>query len=464
MTQMRKLLFVLALVLVACGQVGELSTNTTVTTLPTGSNSSPTTSAPSGQPMEIQNCVTPPITFSGLCEVHELLAEWHVDRPLSDSDLAGVATRALSDFTTTETEEPPRTFFCAVPSEAFVGFCEKLSAMITRSQVPIGSAVDHAVSAMVDRTLGPFTYYVPPGQAGTFRSNGVVSGVGVLLDATDAAGSKCAVLGGACSLEVVFVLEDNPGADAGLTAGDTITAVDGQSVDGKGFSATAGLIAGDETGMVELTILREGESSTLTIERAELTVPTVVVRLPQPDTGYIRIPDFEDDIPALVDEGLRSLAEASPSSIVLDLRDNPGGYVDSAVAVASQFIDGGTVLSTFDPDEETEYTATTGGLVTEQQLIVLVNQGSASAAEIVAGALRDRRSATIVGTNTFGKDAVQIPFDLRNGGKLYVAVARWATPTGTTVGNGGLVPDRELEFSADMTIEEAVEVALDAAS
>jgi carboxyl-terminal processing protease len=461
---MRKLLFVLAFTLAACGQTGGQGNDTTIATQPTESAPSPTTTMPAGLPLEIQTCATPPVTFSGLCQVHELLAGWHVDRPLSDSDLAGVATRALSDFITTETEEPPRTFICAVPNEAFVDFCHELSEMITRSQVPIGPAVDHAVTAMVDRMLGPFTYYVPPDQAGTFRSNGVVSGVGVLLDATDAAGSKCAVLGGACSLEVVFVLEDNPGADAGLAPGDTITAVDGQSVDGKGFSATAGLIAGDETGTVDLAILREGESFTLTIERAELTIPTVVVRLPQPGVGYIRIPDFEDDIPALVDEGLRSLAETLPTSIVLDLRDNPGGYVDSAVDVASQFIDGGPVLGTFGPDEEIEYTATTGGLVTDQQLIVLVNQGSASAAEVLAGALRDRRSATIVGTNTFGKDAVQIRFDLRNGGELYIAVARWATPNGTTVGNGGLVPDRELEFSADMTIEEAVEAALEASS
>jgi carboxyl-terminal processing protease len=336
--------------------------------------------------------------------------------------------------------------------------------MITKSQVPVGDAVDHAVTAMVDQLLGPFTYYVPPDQVGTFRSNGVVSGVGILLDATDAAGSKCAVLGGACSLEVVFVLDENPGAEAGLMAGDIITEVDGQAVDGKGFTATAGLIAGDETGVVDLTVLRDAESVTFAIERAELTVPTVEVRLPQPEVGYIRIPDFEDDIPRLVDDGLESLAEVSPATIVVDLRDNPGGLVQSAIDVASQFVDGGTVLETFAPDENLLYTASEGGLATNERLIVLVNQGSASAAEVVAGALRDRRSALIVGRTTFGKDAVQIPFSLRNGGELYVAVARWATPNGTTVGDGGLIPDRELEFAADMTTEEVVEAALDAVS
>jgi carboxyl-terminal processing protease len=336
--------------------------------------------------------------------------------------------------------------------------------MIVRSGVPVGAAVDHAVTAMVDQTLGPFTYYVPPDQVGTFRSNGVVSGIGVLLDARDAAGSKCAVLGGACGLEVVFVLEENPGAEAGLAAGDTIVAVDGRTVEGMGFATTASLIAGDETGTVELTVDREGDSLTFSIVRAELTVPTVEVRLPQPSVGYLRIPDFEDDIPSLVVEGLESLAEISPSTIVVDLRDNPGGFVDSAVDVTSEFVDGGVVLETFGPDEEFQYTATSGGLATNERLIVLVNQGSASAAEVVAGALRDRRSATIVGTPTFGKDAVQIPFELRNGGELYVAVARWATPNGTTVGIGGLIPDRELELTADMTTEDVVEAALDAVS
>ena len=209
---------------------------------------------------------------------------------------------------------------------------------------------------------------------------------------------------------------------------------------------------------------RAGESLTFTIERSELTVPTVRVELPLPNVGYLRIPDFEDDIPGLVSEALDSLSEFDPGTIVVDLRDNPGGFIDASVDVASEFINGGLVLESFGPDEHVEYTATEDGLATSQRLIVLVNRATASAAEIVAGALRDRRGAVLVGTNTFGKDAVQIPFTLRNGGELYVAVARWATPNGLTAGNGGLTPDRELELSTEMSVEEIVEAAIAAAS
>jgi carboxyl-terminal processing protease len=351
-----------------------------------------------------------------------------------------------------------------VPHEDFTEFCAQLALMIHESGIAVGPAVDEAVIAMMDHGLDPFTYYVPPDQAGSFRANGLVGGVGLLLDATDAVGSRCAMITATCPLQIVFVLEDNPGADSGLQAGDLIVEVDGVRVEGKGFTATAAAIAGDETGQVEVVVERAGEPLTFTIARSELTVPTVQVDLPMPNVGYLRIPDFEDDIPGLVSEALISLSEFDPGTIVVDLRDNPGGFIDVSVDVASEFISGGLVLESFGPDEHLEYTATDGGLATKQRLIVLVNRGTASAAEIVAGALRDRRGAVIIGTNTFGKDAVQIPFMLRNGGELYVVVARWATPNGQTAGNGGLTPDRELELTTEMSIEEVVEAAIDAAS
>ena len=131
-------------------------------------------------------------------------------------------------------------------------------------------------------------------------------------------------------------------------------------------------------------------------------------------------------------EGLELLLESGPDTIVIDLRDNPGGFIDAAIEVASEFIDGGVVLETVGPDASQLFEAAGGGVATTERLVVVVNQGSASAAEILAGALRDRREAIVVGTTTFGKDAAQIPFDLRNGGELFVTVARWSTPSGLT--------------------------------
>lgn len=461
MARVKKLVVLTSLMLTSCGVLTQPPT-TTPAPPPAVQPVSTTTSG--SQPLEVQNCGAPPVTFSAFCEVYELIQEWHVDRPVADEVLAQVALESLKDHRSNQKEERPRTLFCAVPNDAFVEFCNELASMVWQDEIAIGPAVDEAVVAMTDIGLDPFTYYVPPDQVGSFRQNGVVGGVGVLLDAMNAVGSKCARIDEACPLEIVFVLENNPGADAGLEAGDQIISIDGEPVQGKGFAATASDIAGDETGTVTITVDRDGETLDVIVDRAPLSVPTVDVSVPVDNVGYLRIPDFEADIAGLVEEALASLVEASPNTIVIDLRDNPGGFVDTVVAVASQFIDGGTVMSTTGPGESFDYPAGEGGLATSQRLVVLVNRGTASAAEILAGALRDRRGAIIVGTHTFGKDAVQIPFELRNGGELYVAVARWTTPSGLTAGSGGLKPDRELVFPTETTVEELVRAALDAAS
>lgn len=389
---------------------------------------------------------------------------WHVDAPVDAEPLAQVAVRALQDFTTAETEEPPRTLFCAIPDEAFSDLCDVLAARVAESRVPVGPAIEAAVTHMIDVRLGPFTYYLPPDQAGSVRINGIVGGIGVVLDARDAAGSKCTQITAACPLEIAVVLEDNPGAAAGLAVGDLITAVDGEPIEGLGFTAIVSLIAGDESGPVMLTVLRGDSELDFDIERAELVIPTVEAAVPQADVGYIKIPDFEFDIPDLVADALNDISAERPETLIVDLRDNPGGYIDAIVDVADQFIDGGTVMLSETGEEHLEYEATPGGIATGERLVVLVNQGTASAAEILAGALRDRRGAALVGTDTFGKDAVQIPFDLRNGGEFYVAVARWSTPEGDTAGNGGLTPDREVAWPTGATTEEIVEIALEAAS
>lgn len=462
MNRMRRSLVVTAILLAACTQSTSTTSSTSTSTPTTQTDHTSTTV--SNQEYVIQSCDSPPLSFSALCEIYELVHEWHVDRPIDDAVLAHLATQALDDYVGLEKEPRPRTLQCVAPSPEFEQFCIALAARVLESEIAVAPAVDAAVVAMADIGLGPFSFYVPPEQVGSFRQNGVVGGVGVLLDATDAVGSKCAQISATCPLVIVFVVEDNPGEEAGLIAGDVIVAVDGQPTAGQGFAATAGALAADETGSVEITVLRKDEEVVFQIERAELTVPTVVVDLPISNVGYLRIPDFEDDIPALVENALTSLEDLQPRTLVVDLRDNPGGFIDAVVDVASMFISGGLVMTSSGPDEYLEYEATEGRLTTGERIVVLVNKGTASAAEILAGALRDRRGAEIIGTNTFGKDAVQIPFSLRNGGEMYVAVARWETPNGLTAGDGGLTPDRELELPTGLTNQEIVEAALDAAS
>ena len=462
---MRRLPLVAALVLalVASACTATTAVTSTIATQPTAPPPPVTTTQPSLD-VEVQNCAAPPITFSPLCEIFDLLQTWHVDTPIDVEALAEVAIRGLEEYTSTDTEEPPRTLFCAIPHPAFDGLCDELAEKVMESQVPVGPAVEAAMSYMIDASLGPFTYYLPPGQTGAVRLNGVVGGIGVVLDARDAVGSKCTQVTEICRLEVVVVLEDNPGFEAGLLDGDIITAVNGEPVVGKGFAAVVSSIAGDETGVVEIAIDRGGEDMSFSIERRELSIPTVEASLPFGDVGYIKIPDFEVDIPSLVSDTLAELEDLGPNTLVVDLRDNPGGLIDAVVEVADEFIDGGVVMVSDSTDEHLEYEAGPGGIATDERLVVLVNQGTASAAEVLAGALRDRRGAVIVGSNTFGKDAVQIPFTLRNGGEFYVVVARWSTPDGDTAGDGGLTPDREVSWPSGVSVEEIVEIALEAAS
>ncbi len=401
--------------------------------------------------------------FSPLCESYELIQEWHVDRPFDAVSLAEAAIVGIEGFETETTEPPPRALICAIPDAAFTPMCDLLGARVGAASVPLAPVIGAAVTSMIDLALDPFSYYVPPDQVGSFRANGVVGGIGVLLDATDAVGSRCVRVTASCPLRIVFVVEDNPAAAAGLAAGDVITAIDGEPVDGLGFVEAAGRLAGDETGTVEVTIDRGGSAQDVSMTRAALVVPTVEVAIPRDGVGWIRIPDFEEDIADLVRDGLLDLLDGGIDTLVVDLRDNPGGFVDVSILVMSEFIDDGVLAQTTAPDGDAPLMSVGDGVATGLDVIVVVNEGTASAAEITAAALRDRLGAVIVGQPTFGKDAVQIPFTLRNGGELYVAVAHWTSPSGDSVSDGGIIPDHPLTLSASLTPDQVVEQALEVA-
>ena len=461
MPGMRYLARALVVLVAACGQASVESGATTTSPPATAppAVATPQNSRPVELPVVIQDCTTPQIGFAPLCEAYELVQEWHMDRPIDPESLASAALDGLQAFTTETTQQPPRTLFCAIPDPAFSGLCDELARRMGEEAIPVGEAIEAAVLAMGDTGLEQFSYYVPPELVGSYRLNGVVGGLGILLDATDAAGSKCVRITASCPLEIVFVLEENAGEKAGLEAGDRITGVDGEPVDGLGFVDTATRLAGDETGVVEIEIERNDQKLDLTIERAPLVVPTVEIDVPRSGIGYIRIPDFESDMPDLVHEGLSELMQEPIDRLVVDLRDNPGGFLHAAIDVATEFIDRGPVVETIGPEEAFEYDAREGGLATQLEIAVLVNAGTASAAEILAAALRDRRGALIIGEPTFGKDAVQIAFELNNGGEFNVAIARWLSPNGTTVAGTGILPDRSVQLLRTMTRVELADLA-----
>lgn len=459
---MRLRLFALILGLAACGSGAAETTTTPPVSVPEQSITSTSAIDPT-IPLQVADCVAPQVTFATLCEVYELIDKWHIDRPADGATLAAAAMEGLMAFETDQTEEPPRTLICAVPDNDFIELCNEVQRRVTEDRMPVGPAIEAAVLRMTNSALDAFSYYLPPGQTGAYRSNGVVGGIGVLLDATDAVGSKCARVTEICELRIVFVVEDNPADEAGLEPGDVITAIDDTGVDGLGFVEAGALIAGDETGAVDLTVKRDGETLDFSISRAALTVPSVEAEMPLQGIGYLRIPDFEPDIPQLVNDALDALDEIGYDTLVVDLRDNPGGFVDAAVYVISEFVDGGVILVESDRSDELQIEALEGGQAVDKELIVLVNKGTASAAEITAMALRDRRNATIVGNTTFGKHAVQLPFVLDNGGELLIAVADWAGPSGVSVRGSGLEPDVVVDLPNSLSVEELVEIALDSA-
>ena len=460
MVSMRRLLPAALAFVISCAPAA--SPETTATPPPVDTIPPATTTTVGVQAVEAQDCSAPPVTFSPLCEVYGLIEDRYAESPVDNERLVAAALTGLDAFTTFDTEEPPRVLFCAIPDPEFEVLCRRLAERVGEESLPVGPAIDAAVAAMVGSGLDRFSRYLPPDQTLGVRDEGLVGGVGIFVDARDAVGSRCLRISPACPLEIIFVLQGSPGAEAGLTPGDLILGVDGEPLEGVGFADAVTSIAGDEASAVELTVNRGDRVLTFAVQRRALTPPLVEYGLFQPGVAYLRIPNFRDEVPDLVEEVLAGLLEEGAETIVIDLRDNWGGFIDVSVEVASMFIADGTVMVTTSARETIEHAVTREAIAPSQRLIIMVNRGTISAAEILAAALRDRRGAILVGTATFGKDAIQIPFRLRNGGELDLTIAHWTTPAGLTPRNGGLQPDRVLEWDVGMTVGEAVAATLEA--
>jgi len=244
---------------------------------------------------------------------------------------------------------------------------------------------------------------------------------------------------------IVAPIADTPADRAGLKPNDIVLKVDGKEVTGIGQDQAILLIRGPVGTQVTLTIQREGEPEplTVTLTREKIETPTVEYRLLDDNVGYLRISFFSARTPKELDRALDKLNEQNAKALVLDLRSNPGGLVDSAIATASQFLPDGVVAYEQQKNGRRKpYNTRRGGKATDIPVLVLINEGTASAAEIVAGALQDSGRAKLIGAHqSFGKGSVQIPFELSDGASLHVTVAHWLTPNGTDLSKQGLTPD-----------------------
>ena len=254
-------------------------------------------------------------------------------------------------------------------------------------------------------------------------------------------------------VRVVTPMDDTPGSRAGLQTGDFFTAIDGEPIFGLTLNEAVDRMRGPIGEPITLTVMRgEEEPFDVTLVRELIEVTPVDWRVEDETVGYVRVSVFNENAGAGVEEAVRELkkeiGEDALEGIVLDMRGNPGGVLDQAVAIADVFLDGGEVVSIRgrDPRDIQRYNARPGDQLAGVDVVVLINNGSASAAEIVAGALQDRRRATLVGVQSFGKGSVQTLIPLRAGrdGALRLTTAQYFTPSGRSIQAVGITPDIEV--------------------
>lgn len=271
-------------------------------------------------------------------------------------------------------------------------------------------------------------------------------------------------------VEIISPMRGSPADEAGLQPNDKVVGVNGEDVTGVPGDLVLNQILGPAGTDVTLTIQRDTETFDVTITRQNIVVPTVDLEILEDNIAYIALYTYGENTTEQLRQSLTELLEQEPDGLILDLRDNGGGYLNTAIQVVSEFIGDGVVMFEEYGDGETyTYEAIPGGLATEIPLVVLVNGGTASASEITAGAIQDYGRAPLVGTTTYGKGSVQTWIELEdNAGGVRVTIARWLTPDGRQISGEGLEPEyvveiteEDFEQGLDPQLDKAIEVLKD---
>ncbi|MDO8649426.1 MAG: S41 family peptidase [Candidatus Peregrinibacteria bacterium] len=302
-----------------------------------------------------------------------------------------------------------------------------------------------AIEGMVRAVDDPYTVFMTPSENKDFREalQGTLQGIGAELTLRDGL------------VVVVAPLKGSPAAKAGLLPEDIITEVDGNDVDGESLNQVVRRIRGKEGTEVKLKIVRPGEREprTFTIVREEITIPSVeseIKKTQSGSVGYIALNQFGDGSIEEIRNAVKEFKDEPLKGIVIDLRFNGGGYLEGAVELTSLFLTQGEVVSVERREGEPERHYVYGRpLLPDVPLAVIINQGSASASEIVAGALQDHGRAKIIGMKSFGKGTVQEVIDLPGGSSLRVTVAHWLTPKGRNLAKEGIEPDIKVDRSTE---------------
>ena len=304
-------------------------------------------------------------------------------------------------------------------------------------------SMDSAIDGLL-QSLDPYSSYMSPEVFNEMQTetSGEFGGLGIEV------GMEAGVV------KVISPIDDTPASKAGIKAGDYIVKIDDTQVQGKSLSEAVDLMRGPVGSGIELTIRRRGEKKALTfnITREIIQIQSVKAELLEKNIGYIRLTSFNENSGEQIKKKIKELEKNKKiNSYILDLRNNPGGLLSQAIKISDFFLDNGEIVSTKSrkSSENRKWFAKKGDLTNGKALIVLINYGSASASEIVAGALKDHKRAILLGENSYGKGSVQSIIPLKNNGAIRLTVAKYYLPSGKSISEVGVSPDIEISEETD---------------
>ena len=341
--------------------------------------------------------------------------------------------------------------------EAFDAFWDAFSIIESRyiDQVAVEALVEGAIDGMVDSLDDDHSGYISPDvYSRSVDFSGEFTGIGVTIETDEETGD----------IVVLTVIPKSPAEGVGVQRGDIFYEVDGQRVDGMSQAELTALVPGPRGTSVTITFKRDEELITFDIVRETFPLPNVTFEIVGDNIARIAMLDFNDLSRAQLDEALDAVDIENTNGMIFDIRNNPGGTLASAIEIGSAFIEDGVLLRQVARDQSEDVTRTRGGYADiDVPIVVLVDETSASASEVIAGAMQDYGVATIMGETTFGKGTVQNIPQLSNGGGLRITVRRWLTPNGHWIHKQGITPDIIVEWNPETDEERAHDLQIEAA-
>lgn len=456
----------LAITVVALSMVGAAcQTTSTPTEEPTTTTTAPpsviaggSTTTEATRTLDLIPCEDADESVAIVCEAYQLIRTHYVD-DLEDAVLADAATEALKTLDGTTVDQP---LACAIPASEFEQTCDLAAHTADDSM----EAAETMVAGMAAFALDTNSVYFDQDALALIQQEqeGQIEGIGALVSPEDhtveEGTQQCTVISETCRIYIVSPIEGAPAEAAGLQRDDVIVGVNGGSIEGWTIDEVTSQVRGPAGTPVVLTIERDGSTFEVTIVRAAVVIP-VIDSETFGNTGYVQLRTFSDNADEQFEQAVTAMLADGIDELVVDLRDNPGGLLTTAIEIASAFIPDGDVVITQSPGDSTSYSVTGASFVpTDLDVVFIVNKGSASASEVVSAVLQERGRITVVGENTFGKNTVQQRFSLSNGGALKLTIARWLTPGGLDFGGVGVTPDVPLDLEATLNPEELVEAVL----